>query len=245
MDQQHHSLLTIPEYFSNFNKSCEEESIIHEIHIIKEWSKVQRHLINSMQSLSLKSSYRGRDLLEEAVDSSTQGQAKIRWEVTPQPIEHYQRLTIRLQHHLYGELHLAPGYLVSRLVPSLPQNFADLCAILLALAEHQTLVSSLLKPLQPLEIAESLTPRQTHVLQRMTLGEDETVIAEQLGLSVTTVRTHRQHLYQKLNVSSPQEAILRSFEHRLLDWRDLPYPDSIGKYDQSSLASSTTHQKRK
>lgn len=74
-----------------------------------------------------------------------------------------------------------------------------------------------------------------HVLQRMALGENEMSIATQLNLSVTTIRTHRQRIYDKLNVHSSQEAILRSFEHKLLDWTCWPYSNSTDELKNSGV----------
>jgi DNA-binding NarL/FixJ family response regulator len=47
-------------------------------------------------------------------------------------------------------------------------------------------------------------------------------MGHRLGIEPATVHTHLQRLYSRLDVHSAQEAILRSFELRLIDWLDLP-----------------------
>ncbi|MFD0537634.1 response regulator transcription factor [Actinomadura luteofluorescens] len=55
-------------------------------------------------------------------------------------------------------------------------------------------------------IAE-LTPREREVLQCMVDGLGRAEIAERLGLSANTVRTHTQNLLAKLDLHSALEAI--------------------------------------
>lgn len=226
MDTLNKTFTAPASHLSSLNEIPDEESLFHELRIFQEWKNIQLYFLTHMLHLAFKSGERCRDILERIVDHCTQSRATIQWEPDTETVGDSQRLTIRSQQCFYGILHLSPGYLASRLTPSLPQQLADLCAIFLMLAEHHALVHSLLKPLQPIETPEALTPRQLHVLQRMALGENEMSIATQLNLSVTTIRTHRQRIYDKLNVHSSQEAILRSFEHKLLDWTCWPYSNA-------------------
>lgn len=230
MDTLDKSFAAKANYLSNLNELPDEKSLIYEFHILQEWGNIQHYFVTHMLHFAFKSGDSCRDILERSIDRCTQSQAKIQWEPETETVDDSQFLAIRSQQCFYGVLQLSPGYLVSRLVPSLPQRLAGLCAIFLILAEHQALVHSLLKPLQPIEVPEALTPRQLHVLQCMTLGENEMSIATHLNLSVTTIRTHRQHIYDKLNVHSSQEAILRSFEHKLLDWTRWPYSNSTDEH---------------
>ena len=52
-----------------------------------------------------------------------------------------------------------------------------------------------------------ITPREREVLARMVGGVDRSGIAQELGLSVDTVRTHTQNLFAKLQVHSALEAV--------------------------------------
>ncbi|MDP9325029.1 MAG: response regulator transcription factor [Candidatus Dormibacteraeota bacterium] len=57
-----------------------------------------------------------------------------------------------------------------------------------------------------------LTPREMEVLAAMASGTDSHGIAEQLGISFTTVRTHTQSVLEKLGVHSKLEAVRRAEE---------------------------------
>jgi two-component system response regulator NreC len=62
-----------------------------------------------------------------------------------------------------------------------------------------------------------LSPRETEVLRLMALGYTNREIAEQLGLSVRTVETHRAHVQQKLNLSSRPELTRYALENGLIE----------------------------
>jgi DNA-binding NarL/FixJ family response regulator len=57
------------------------------------------------------------------------------------------------------------------------------------------------------QLLADLTPREREVLQCMVDGLNRTQIAERLGLSANTVRTHTQNLLAKLDLHSALEAI--------------------------------------
>ena len=57
-----------------------------------------------------------------------------------------------------------------------------------------------------------LTGREREILDRMAAGHDRAAIADDLGISVNTVRTHAQNLLSKLDVHSTLEAA--SMAHR-------------------------------
>ncbi|MFY9615459.1 MAG: response regulator transcription factor [Candidatus Dormiibacterota bacterium] len=59
-------------------------------------------------------------------------------------------------------------------------------------------------------IRGALTPRELEVLAAMASGSDGRSIAEQLGISFTTVRTHTQSVLEKLGVHSKLEAVRRA-----------------------------------
>jgi len=56
-----------------------------------------------------------------------------------------------------------------------------------------------------------LTPRQTDLLRLVAAGHTNTQIARDLGLSEGTVRTHLEHIYERLGVSSRTAAVQRAF----------------------------------
>ena len=56
---------------------------------------------------------------------------------------------------------------------------------------------------------DSLSQREEEILQHLSKGYSSKEIAERLSLSVNTVRTHLQHIYEKLHVRSRTEAIVK------------------------------------
>lgn len=57
-----------------------------------------------------------------------------------------------------------------------------------------------------------LTVREREILEHMAAGHDRAAIADDLGISINTVRTHAQNLLSKLGVHSTLEAV--SVAHR-------------------------------
>jgi len=56
-----------------------------------------------------------------------------------------------------------------------------------------------------------LTPRQNDLLRLLAAGHTNTQIARRLGIAESTVRTHLEHIYGKLGVSSRTAAVTRAF----------------------------------
>jgi DNA-binding NarL/FixJ family response regulator len=54
-----------------------------------------------------------------------------------------------------------------------------------------------------------LTAREEEVLLSLSKGYSNKEIAERIGLSVDTVRTHLKHIYEKMHVRSRAEAVAR------------------------------------
>ena len=69
-------------------------------------------------------------------------------------------------------------------------------------------------PPSPLEV---LTPREVEVLESIARGHTNPEIAEQLGLSVRTVETHRANIQQKLDLSTRAELTNYAIENALLE----------------------------
>ena len=62
----------------------------------------------------------------------------------------------------------------------------------------------------------SLTPREVEVLSHIAVGMSNREIARELHLSLSTVKTHLEHAFSKLEVSDRTQAALRAAEWNLL-----------------------------
>ncbi|HPU56197.1 MAG TPA: response regulator transcription factor [Verrucomicrobiota bacterium] len=60
----------------------------------------------------------------------------------------------------------------------------------------------------------SLTAREEETLVLLSKGYSNKEIAERLGLSVETVRSHLKHIYEKMHVRSRAEAVARYMSAR-------------------------------
>lgn len=69
---------------------------------------------------------------------------------------------------------------------------------------------------QGLPPTEVLTPRETEVLSLVVKGKTNKEIAQELVVSVLTVKTHVQHIISKLGVSDRTQAAVRAVELGLL-----------------------------
>jgi|SRR5581483_334008 len=56
---------------------------------------------------------------------------------------------------------------------------------------------------------EALSQREEEILQHLSKGYSTKEIADRLSVSVNTVRTHLQHIYDKLHVRSRTEAVIK------------------------------------
>jgi two-component system nitrate/nitrite response regulator NarL len=100
----------------------------------------------------------------------------------------------------------------------------EICERLLAVARGETvlapevqseLAGQLRTRAQP--DAPLLSPREREILQLIAAGELAPDIAHKLGLSPATVRTHLQHLYEKLGVSDRAAAVAAAMRRGMLD----------------------------
>ena len=64
------------------------------------------------------------------------------------------------------------------------------------------------------DLLGTLTERQREILEHAVLGFSRAEIADEMGLSVNTVRTHLQHILRKLGVHSTLEAVAMVLRER-------------------------------
>ncbi len=209
------------------NKGSDKQDTAQERAVLREWDYIQQSLFNFAFVISHSPGHSQRNMIEDHIAQITGGCVHIWWEpYTAGSAARDSRLfEIHYRQIRYGMLELASGYLVSNLLPNIPQDFTQLCALILALIEREELLRqelSLLPTLFNIEATKKLTPRERDVLRGLVRGESEVEMALRLGVEPTTVHTHLQRLYSRLDVHSAHEAILRSFALRLIDWLDLP-----------------------
>lgn len=70
--------------------------------------------------------------------------------------------------------------------------------------------------------ADTLTPRERQILERIAAGDKNSKIARDLSLSVKTVEWHRSNLMAKLDVHSVADLVRYAVEHGLLLDQDSP-----------------------
>ena len=114
----------------------------------------------------------------------------------------------------------ASGYIIKRAVES------ELINAIRAVARgelyiHPSMTRALLhepakRTRTPSGAQESLTPRETDVLRLIVLGYTNRQAAEELGLSVRTVETHRANLMGKLGLKSRVELVRWAADNDLL-----------------------------
>jgi DNA-binding NarL/FixJ family response regulator len=56
---------------------------------------------------------------------------------------------------------------------------------------------------------EGLSEREEEILQHLSKGYSTKEIADRLSVSANTIRTHLQHIYDKLHVRSRTEAVIK------------------------------------
>jgi DNA-binding NarL/FixJ family response regulator len=68
----------------------------------------------------------------------------------------------------------------------------------------------------PKKLDEQLTPQETRLLKLLVEGYSYQGSADQLNISVNTVRDHIRSIYDKLHVHSKSEAVSKALRHRLI-----------------------------
>jgi DNA-binding NarL/FixJ family response regulator len=59
------------------------------------------------------------------------------------------------------------------------------------------------------DVTNNLSPREREILEMLANGDFYKEIAEKLGIGLTTVRSHIQHIYEKLHVHTRTEAVAK------------------------------------
>ena len=62
----------------------------------------------------------------------------------------------------------------------------------------------------------NLTPSETKILKHLVEGSSYITIAEDLGKSIHTIRSHIRNIYSKLYVHSKTEAVVKALKHKLI-----------------------------
>ena len=106
----------------------------------------------------------------------------------------------------------ATGYLLKRLPPAkLLEAIAEVHAGGSAMSSPiaRKVVASFQQAAAPKEAPVHLSPREQNVLDCLAKGLTYKQIADQLGISIETIRTHLRRIYEKLHVQSRTEAVAK------------------------------------
>ena len=106
----------------------------------------------------------------------------------------------------------ATGYLLKRCAPDeLLQAIRDVLAggSPMSHAIARKVVASFQSTTSPADQENELSPREERVLGCLARGLAYKQIGDELGISINTIRTHLQHIYEKLHVRSRTEAVAK------------------------------------
>ena len=79
-------------------------------------------------------------------------------------------------------------------------------------------VITLFRDIRPPERADyELTPHETRLLKLLVEGHNYTTSAEELGVSINTIKFHMRNIYEKLQVHSKSEAVAKALRDRLVN----------------------------
>jgi ATP/maltotriose-dependent transcriptional regulator MalT len=84
-----------------------------------------------------------------------------------------------------------------------------------------------LKNTPPIDLIEPITKREQQVLYLIASGMRTIEIANRLGVSDYTLRSHAQNLCQKLCVRNRAAAVARAAAWGLIDFQKVPFPTDI------------------
>jgi DNA-binding NarL/FixJ family response regulator len=108
----------------------------------------------------------------------------------------------------------ASGYLLKRTpMPEILQAIEDVHRGGAPMSSNiaRKVVQSFQRRGQSARDSENLTPREVEALQLVSKGYINKEIADQLGISLETVRSHLKSIYEKLHVRSRTEAAMKFF----------------------------------
>jgi DNA-binding NarL/FixJ family response regulator len=106
----------------------------------------------------------------------------------------------------------ASGYLLKKrvpaeLVPAVEEVHAGGSPMSMQIARK--VVDYFARPRPAAAEIEQLTSREEEILRLLARGCFDKQIADQLGISINTVRAHLRHIYEKLHVQSRTEAVVK------------------------------------
>ena len=113
----------------------------------------------------------------------------------------------------------ASGYLLKRTQPSkLIENIREAVSGGAPMSpEVARKVVKLFREFTPTEPADyDLTPHETRLLKLLTDGHNYTTAAKQLGVSYNTIKFHVRNIFDKLQVHSKSEAVIKALRDRLV-----------------------------
>ncbi len=113
----------------------------------------------------------------------------------------------------------ASGYLLKRTPPAkLLENIREAMAGGAPVSpEVATRVIKFFRELHPADRTDyELTPHETRLLKLLTEGYNYTTAAEKLGVSYNTIKFHVRHIFEKLQVHSKSEAVVKAMRDRLV-----------------------------
>ena len=85
---------------------------------------------------------------------------------------------------------------------------------------HPKITTSFIEALQVNDPAPDdvhLSKRETEILQRVAYGASTRVVAEELGISPHTVKTHLERIYEKLGASDRAQAVASAIRRGLVE----------------------------
>ena len=68
----------------------------------------------------------------------------------------------------------------------------------------------------PAEAAHQLTPHEIRILALLVEGHNYQTAADELGVSINTIRFHMRSIYEKLQVHSKSEAVSKALRNRII-----------------------------
>ena len=111
----------------------------------------------------------------------------------------------------------AVGYLVkSTNPPQILEAIRDVLQGGSPMSNHiaRKVVQAFQAPRRPEPASEHLSPREQQVLELLSKGSPYKQIADTMGISIETIRTYIRRIYEKLQVHSRIEAVVRYMGHR-------------------------------